>query len=317
MCGLSGFVRQHAVQDGRGQFLGAGGRGVAVEERLRLDHQRPEALAVALLQRLAGLADDALVDRAEQLLHAALQRALGERVRPVQPLEDLEGVLAGVEIDDDEVQVAGRTHLLGAQAVSVELHQHGPIAVRAALVHATAARRRGDLALVGQFHLAAHRELQVVHAVERPRREHADGRARREPLADREVGQRVVDHEAADAVVREHLVGDAGGVREEAALLRLLEQRLRLERNLARADAPPVRGRRGEDERRRMRRHLRVNPLVGAADEGVPLLDVGVDPAVAARPVRVLAEEADAAGDEDLHTGATSCHGAGRPPRIS
>ena len=40
--------------------------------------------------------------------------------------------------------------------------------------------------------------------------------------------------------MHEHLVGDAGGIREEAALLRLLEQRLRLERDLARADAPPA-----------------------------------------------------------------------------
>ena len=37
------------------------------------------------------------------------------------------------------------------------------------------------------------------------------------------------------------------------------------------------------------------------SDERVALLDVGVDPAVAAGPVRVLAEEADAPRDEDLH----------------
>ena len=46
------FVIQHAVQNRRGQFFRAGGRGVAVEERLGLAHQRAKLLPVAHLQRL-------------------------------------------------------------------------------------------------------------------------------------------------------------------------------------------------------------------------------------------------------------------------
>ena len=75
------LVREHAVQHRRGQLLGAGGSGVAVEERLRLGHQRAEPLGVARLERRPGLAHDPLVDRPEQLLHAALERPFGERGR--------------------------------------------------------------------------------------------------------------------------------------------------------------------------------------------------------------------------------------------
>jgi len=102
-------------------------------------------------------------------------------------------------------------------SLAVERHQDGPVAVGATLVQAAAARRRGDFAEIGQFHLASDRHLQVVDAVERAGNENASRRAGREPLLHRNVGEVVVDFEAADPVVGEDLVRDAGGITEEAA----------------------------------------------------------------------------------------------------
>ena len=48
---LQGLVREHPVQDRRRQFRGAGGGGVAVEERLRLGHQGAEARGVPGFER--------------------------------------------------------------------------------------------------------------------------------------------------------------------------------------------------------------------------------------------------------------------------
>ena len=56
---------------------------------------------------------------------------------------------------------------------------------------------------------------------------------------------------------------------------------------------------------------LRVEALVRAADDRVALLDLRVDPPVAAGPVRVLAEEADPPGDEDPHGGRLGAHDVG------
>ncbi len=307
-------MREHAVQDRRRQFLRARRPGVAIEERLGFDHEGAEPLRVARLERGPGLGDDALVDGPEQVLHAAFERPVRERVRPVQTFQDLQRVLGGVQVHDHEVQVPRRPDLLGAEAFAVELHEHGPAAERAPLVHAPAARGRRDLALVRQLHLAPDREFEIVDAVERACGEHRDGRARRQPALDRQVGARVVDREAPDAIVGEHLVGHAGRVAEEAPLPGLLEQRLRLERDLARADRPAVGRRGGEDERGRVRLHLRVDALVRPADQGVPLLDVRVDAPVAAGPVRVLAEQAHPPGNEDVHALTVTPSGTDRRP---
>ena len=177
----------------------------------------------------------------------------------------------------------------------------GAVAEGAALVHAAAARGGGDLALVGQLHLAAHGQLQVVDAVEGARREHADGGAGGEALLDRQVGLVVVDHQPAHVVVGQHLVGHPGDVAPEAALLGLFEQRFRLHRDLV----GPMRSPSGVVEVSTSEvgcgSDLGVDALVRAGDEGVALLDLRVDAAVAAGPVGMLAEQADATGDEDLH----------------
>ncbi len=194
-----------------------------------------------------------LVDRAEQLLDPLLDRSLREGVRAVEPLQDHDGVLLRLEVHDDEVELLGRPDLLGREAVPVELHEDRAVPEGAALVHPPAARRRRDLALVGELHLAADGEAQVVDPVERAGGEHADRGARGEPLLDRQVGPEVADDEAAHAVVRQHLVGDARRVGEELPALRLLEEGPRLERDLVRPLRLPGRGRRGEDERGRVR----------------------------------------------------------------
>ena len=135
-----------------------------------------------------------------------------------------------------------RPDLFGGEPLAVELHHYRPIAERAPLVHAAAAGRRRDLALVGEFHLPPRGELQIVDPVEGARREHTDGRARRQPPPDGQVHPRVVDGEAADAVVGEHLVGHPGDVAPKAAALGFFVQRARLHRYLVRADALPVGG---------------------------------------------------------------------------
>ncbi len=190
-------MREHAVQHRRGELLGAGRGRVAVEERLRLVHQRPEPLgrrppaapsaASCTILRLVG---------PKQLLDALLDLALGEGVGAVEPLQDLDRVLPGLEVHDHEVQLARRPDLGRLDAVAVELHQHRAVAEGAALVHAAAARGRRDLALVGELHLAAHRQPQVVDAVEGARRQHADRGARGEALLDRQVRAVVVGSRA-------------------------------------------------------------------------------------------------------------------------
>ena len=294
------------MQHRRVELLRAGRAGVAIEQLLGLDHQGPEPLPVPGPQRRRRLVDDPLVDRPQQLLHPLLELVLGERVGPVQVLEDRHRVLLRLQVHDHEVQVRRRPQLLRLQPLPVELHQDRVVAEGAPLVHPPAARGRGDLPLVRQLHLPAHRQPQVVDPVEGPGGQHRDGRARREPLLDGQVGPGVVDHEAAHPVVGEHLVRHPRRVGEEPSLLRLVEQRLRLEGDLLRPDHLPVVGGRGENERVGVRLHLRVDPLVGPRDERVPLLHVGVDAPVAARPVRVLPEETDPPGHEDLHSGGGS-----------
>jgi hypothetical protein len=50
-----------------------------------------------------------------------------------------------------------------------------------------------------------------------------------------------------------------------------------------------------------------MNPLVGAGEQGKALFDVGVYPSVSAGPVRVLAEETDASGNEYFHPALLMC----------
>ena len=289
------------MQHRRGQLLRASRRGVAVEKGLRLGHQATQPLRIGLDQRIHGLMHDALVDGAQQLLHTGLNLVLGERIASVEPVQDLHRVLLRRQIDDDEVQLTLDLQFLRVQPVAVEGHHHGPVAERAALVHAPAARRRRDLAHVGQFHLAAHRQLQIVDAVEGPRRQHADGRAGGQALFHGQIGLEVVDGQPAHVVVGQHLVSDARDIAPEAAGLGGLQQRLRLHGNLGGPDALAVGAGCRQYEGSRVRLHLGVDALVGAGDQGVALFDVGVDAPVAARPVGVLTEQADAAGDEDLH----------------
>ena len=49
-----------------------------------------------------------------------------------------------------------------------------------------------------------------------------------------------------------------------------------------------------------MRLDFGINPLIRAADQRVAFFDVGVDAAVAARPIGVLTKQADAAGDKEV-----------------
>ena len=294
-------VAEDAVEDRRRELLGADRRGEAVELDLGLDHQGAQGLRVALLERLDGLVDDPLVDRAEELVDAALELVLGDGEAAVEPVEDLDRVLAGDEVDDDEVHVLARLELPGVEPVAVEDHVDGPVAEGAALVHPAAARRGRDLSLVGELHLAADRHLEVVDAVEGADGEDGDGRARGQAFLDREVGPVVVDDQAADVVVRQDLVGDPADVAPEAALLGLPEEGARLHRDLDRPHLLALRRHRAQDEGVRVGLDVGVDPLVRPADEGVALLDVRVHPAVAAGPVRVFAEEADAPRDEELH----------------
>jgi len=50
-----------------------------------------------------------------------------------------------------------------------------------------------------------------------------------------------------------------------------------------------------------MRLHLGMYPLIGARDDRVALLDVGVDAPVVPSPVTVLAEQANPTRNEELH----------------
>jgi hypothetical protein len=44
-----------------------------------------------------------------------------------------------------------------------------------------------------------------------------------------------------------------------------------------------------------------MDALIGAADQRITFFDFGIDAAVSACPVRVLAEETDAPWNEDFH----------------
>jgi len=98
------LVGQDAVQHRSRQFLRAGGRRVAVEELLRLDHQRAKLLAIARFECLHRLVHDALVDRAEQLLHARLGLVIGEGIGAIEPGQNLHRVLLRQQVHQHEIE---------------------------------------------------------------------------------------------------------------------------------------------------------------------------------------------------------------------
>mmetsp|Transcript_19056 Transcript_19056/g.45734 ORF Transcript_19056/g.45734 Transcript_19056/m.45734 type:complete len:475 (+) Transcript_19056:219-1643(+) len=302
-------VLEHLVQVGRRELRGADWHRVLVEERLRLHHQPAHLRHVASGERLDGRADEPLVRRAKQLLKVSLLLRLGDGVALVQLLQDGGGVLGARQLDDHEVDRRVEDELLAVEPVAVEGHLHRLRAEGTALIHPAALRRRGDLPQVGEVHLSAHRQLQVVHAVERARREHAGGGGRREPFARRKVRLVVVDEQALHVVSDEHLVRHAAHVREVPAPLRRVDQHIRIHWPLLGADLPAEVVDGCEDELVRVRRDLRVQPLVRPGDEAHAGSDVPVEAPVRARPVGVLPHQADPPGDEHFSRLAEGRHG--------
>ena len=100
---LERFVPQNTVEHRRGQLLRAGRGGITVEEVLCFGHQGTQPLGVRVPQGIHRLVDEALVDRPEQFLHAALHLVFGIGVAAVQPVEDFHRVFFGLQIDDDEI----------------------------------------------------------------------------------------------------------------------------------------------------------------------------------------------------------------------
>src|SRR5690606_15373505 len=86
----------------------------------------------------------------------------------------------------------------------------------------------------------------------------------------------------------------------EAALLCLFEERLRLHRNFIRPDEFAAVRTRAEHQSVGVRLNVCVNTLVGSGDQRIAFFNLGIDPAVAACPVGVLAEEADAPWHKEL-----------------
>ena len=187
------------------------------------------------------------------------------------------------------------------EAIAVERHQDRSASEGAPLVHAPATRGRRDLSLVGQLHLVPGRETEVVDPVEGPRHEDAGGGARGKPLLDRQIRLEAVDHEPAHGKAKERSVRHPGQVAPKAAALGHLRERFRLHRDLLRAVPGPIRQGRLQEERIGVLRDLGVNPLIRAGDQGIPLLDLRVEPAVPSGRVRMLAEETEATGNEEPH----------------
>ena len=174
---------------------------------------------------------DALVDRAEQFLNAPFHFVFGKRIGAIEPGQDFQRVLLAAEIDQHQVHVLAHAKLFHVEPVAVIRHQDRPVAESAALIHAPAARRSRDLTAVGKLHFAARRHFQVVGAIECPRRQHADGRAGGKALLHRKIGFVVVDDQAAHVIMSQHLVGDAGDIAPEAALLGFLQEGFRFHRD--------------------------------------------------------------------------------------
>ena len=164
-----------------------------------------------------GTGDDVPVDRAEERVNSPGDLPTPRREGTVQVGEDLPRVLPRAEIDQDQVKISPDRDLGHLEPIAVKGHQDRTVSERAPLVHAPAARRSGDLAAVGKFHLFARGQLETVDAVESPRGQNAHRRAGGEALLDWQIGPVVVIHEPADLVMEQDLVGDTGHVAPEPA----------------------------------------------------------------------------------------------------
>ena len=89
-------VRQHAVEYRRGELLGACGRGVPVECRLRLCHERPEPGSVPRRSASAASCTRRLFDGPRHSCTPLLEVVLREGERLVQVSEDPDGVLVAL-----------------------------------------------------------------------------------------------------------------------------------------------------------------------------------------------------------------------------
>mmetsp|Transcript_25557 Transcript_25557/g.81793 ORF Transcript_25557/g.81793 Transcript_25557/m.81793 type:complete len:310 (+) Transcript_25557:97-1026(+) len=268
---------------------------------LRLVHERAKRRHVAAVERRHRRPDNALVDRAEQLVHASLRIVIGDRVALCEPLQDDRRVLCAVQLDDDQVQRALERQLLAVESVAVEGHQHRPRTKGAALVHPAALRRRRDLAVVPQVHLSAHRQLEVVHAVEGAGGEDAGGGGGGEALSRGKVRLVVVQHQPRHVAAHQDLVRHAGHVREVVAGRRGGKESLRIHRELCGPADVATLVDRGDNQLGRVPARPRVQALVGARHEAHAGQQRRVEAPVRAGPVGMLAHEADAARDKELY----------------
>src|SRR5690606_11520142 len=90
----------------------------------------------------------------------------------------------------------------------------------------------------------------------------------------------------------------------EAARLGLAQEGGSLHGDFGRAFALAIGPGGRQHQRAGMRFHLGVDALLRTADERVATLNLGVDAAIAAGPIRMLAKQADAPRDNDLHISA-------------
>ncbi|MGA2489935.1 MAG: hypothetical protein ABSF99_07065, partial [Anaerolineales bacterium] len=93
-------------------------------------------MGICVAQGIHGLMDEALVDRSEQFLHAALHIVFGERIAVVQPVEDFQRVFLRLLVDYDDVQRLVHLQIGFLQPVAIDGHQHRAVAEGATLVHA-------------------------------------------------------------------------------------------------------------------------------------------------------------------------------------
>ena len=197
-----------------------------IEPGLCLGHQRAQFLGITNPQRFDGLMYNVLIDRPQEILHSLLELVGRARKTVVEIGQDLHRVLVGSEIDDHKVQILPGLQFVCDQAVAVKGHQNRAAAKGTALIHPPATRGRGDLALVGQFHLAPRGQLQVVELVKGSRRKHTDGRARREALLDGQVCLVVADDKPPDLVVRHGLIRYPGDIAPKSAAAGCVQKRL-------------------------------------------------------------------------------------------
>ncbi|OQC27511.1 MAG: hypothetical protein BWX70_02209 [Verrucomicrobia bacterium ADurb.Bin070] len=277
-------IGQHAVQARAAQLL-ADRHEVLVEDRLRLAHERAERGGVAGLDRRAGGGHNALVLGAQAALHRLVARGVGKGIGVVEIGQDADGVLLAAEVGDQQMEVAAGAQRLHAEAVGVEGHHHGDLAVGAPLIHAAAARGRGDLALIGGLDLGARGEAERVDLIEGARHQHAEGGRGAEPFLDRQRGLVVVDLQSVHAVEVEHVGGHAGGIAEEAAGRGLGLQARQLHRHAPGVGDRAVGQGRAHHQFAGAAAAARVEPLVGAGDDDRAGRQIRVGAAVAAGPV--------------------------------